>query len=223
MPKVKLDQATARQLRWHLQDKTGIEIHKTASAALIRKKLEECQVFEPEFEVPDQLVDTKEHEAEPRARFDETAILNATMEEREELIVRALVESGMPRDQALALVGSAPRPRRSGSVNPTLPTGPGAEKMWCTIVIAVSEQQGGDQPVPAGVNGVVQFIPRGKECEVRVPFVEVLMHAQEIVYDPVMEPDGINTRLVPRVVQSYPLQYCSEAYRKEDMPQAQAA
>lgn len=47
------------------------------------------------------------------------------------------------------------------------------------IMIQISDKEGGQRPVPVAVNGTAILIPRGKPCEVKRKYVEVLAHAIE--------------------------------------------
>lgn len=73
------------------------------------------------------------------------------------------------------------------------------------IMIAVSEQPGGREPVSVSVNGRAMFIPRGERCWVRDAYVEVLRNAVAEVYDPYdPEIDGGRGGLrAPRKVPAY--------------------
>lgn len=71
------------------------------------------------------------------------------------------------------------------------------------IIINTSEEVGGEEPVPVGVNGSIMLIPRGKECEIPIAYFNVLKEAKRLVYD-----RGPNDELIlpPREVQQYPFQ-----------------
>jgi hypothetical protein len=67
------------------------------------------------------------------------------------------------------------------------------------IFVEVQEGPGGNRPVFVSVNGVGILIPRAKEVEVAVPYVEALEHAVGTVYD--FDNDGNQTS---REVLHYP-------------------
>ena len=71
------------------------------------------------------------------------------------------------------------------------------------IVITVTEEAGGNEPVPVGVNGKVMLIPRGEEVDIPESYFEVLQHAIAHKYDAL--PDG-GMNPVPREVPLYPFQ-----------------
>ena len=71
------------------------------------------------------------------------------------------------------------------------------------IHVNITEEAGGNEPVPVSVNGKVMLIPRGKDVDVPAEYVEVLQHAISHKYDPL--PDG-GMNPVPREVPLYPFQ-----------------
>lgn len=58
---------------------------------------------------------------------------------------------------------------------------PNAQKV--RIKIHNSSGPGGTEPVWVAVNGRGMFIPRNKEVEISAPYVEVLQHAEERIYE----------------------------------------
>lgn len=71
------------------------------------------------------------------------------------------------------------------------------------ILIPKTEDPGGDEPVPVGVNGKVMLVPRGKPVDVPKAYYEVLRNAVRHVYDSL--PDGgINPE--PRKINDYHMQ-----------------
>lgn len=91
--------------------------------------------------------------------------------------------------------GDAPHPVTDDQMPP--------KKGLVKIHIQLTEDPGGDEPVPVGVNGKVMLIPRGKDVEVPHAYFEVLSNAIAHKYDP-MPGGGINP--VPRAVPLYPFQ-----------------
>lgn len=74
---------------------------------------------------------------------------------------------------------------------------------WFEIVIPVSDAPGGGEPVFVSVNGVGQYIERGKSQWVRRPYIEALEHAKQTLYR--QEPD-MKTPPEPYEALTYPFQ-----------------
>ncbi len=90
-----------------------------------------------------------------------------------------------------------PAPVSSDGKMPTIKNDKGEE--CCKILIQVEDKDGGDEPVPVGVNGVLMYIPRGEPVLVPVAYVEVLNNAVQLIYEPTES--GLKA---PRQVTSYP-------------------
>lgn len=71
------------------------------------------------------------------------------------------------------------------------------------LIIQRTDDAGGDEPVPVGVNGRVMLVPRGEEVEIPQPYFEVLKNAVKHIYEPLKD-GGINP--IPRKVAMYPYQ-----------------
>lgn len=71
-----------------------------------------------------------------------------------------------------------------------------------TINIARTDEAGGDEMVPVGVNGIVMAIPRGQPAPIRWPYFVALLHAVKHIH----EPKGPNREMDPnpRKVPVYP-------------------
>lgn len=81
------------------------------------------------------------------------------------------------------------------------------EPGYVRIEISVTEDAGGNEAVPVGVNGKIMLIPRGKQVDIKRSYYQVLQNAVMRKYDPL--PDGgINP--VPRKVALYPFQLIAE-------------
>lgn len=91
-----------------------------------------------------------------------------------------------PAGVAPARVGAAPVP--SGAVR---------------IIIQRSDEVGGDEAVPVGVNGRVMLIPRGEPVTIPLAYFEVLQNAVTHRYESLRD-GGLNP--VPRAVPMYPFQ-----------------
>lgn len=65
-------------------------------------------------------------------------------------------------------------------------------RKYCRINIPANDKPGGQDPVPVGVNGTVIALPRGKDIQVPVEYVEVLKNAVAYHYKPFtgFKPDG---------------------------------
>lgn len=76
------------------------------------------------------------------------------------------------------------------------------------VILAVTEEPGGEEPVPVGVNGRVMLIPRGKEVEIPRAYFDVLTQAITYRYMPQVDERGNDAGLdpTPRKVYLYPFQ-----------------
>ncbi|KKK79022.1 hypothetical protein LCGC14_2837670 [marine sediment metagenome] len=86
------------------------------------------------------------------------------------------------------------------------------EKPMVRINIHITEEAGGNEAVPVGVNGRIMLIPRGKDVDIPYTYYEVLKHAVMKKYDPM--PDG-GMNLVPREVPTYPFQVILAEVRED--------
>lgn len=117
--------------------------------------------------------------------------------------VRASIAEAWQKDEIIVnepdaqepLVGSPPRQATAEQAAKS------SDKV--RIIIQRSEEAGGDEPVPVGVNGKVMLVPRGEPVEIPRPYFEVLQHAVKHVYEQLAE-GGINP--IPRQVPAYPFQ-----------------
>lgn len=87
---------------------------------------------------------------------------------------------------------------------PVEPKQAGPGRNMVRINIAVTEEAGGKDPVPVGVNGKIMIIPRGQDVDIPEEYYEALNHAVSHKYDPNEDGSGINP--VPRKVHLYPHQ-----------------
>lgn len=71
------------------------------------------------------------------------------------------------------------------------------------LIIQRTDDAGGDEPVPVGVNGRVMLVPRGEEVEIPKSYFEVLKNAVKHIYEPLKD-GGMNP--IPRKVAMYPYQ-----------------
>jgi len=80
---------------------------------------------------------------------------------------------------------------------------------FVTINIAKTEEDGGDQPVWASVNGRGMWIPRGEDVRVRKCYEHVLGNAIRTVYDQKPAANGQPGEMVPRQAHAYPFRRVS--------------
>lgn len=71
------------------------------------------------------------------------------------------------------------------------------------VIIARTDEAGGDEPVPVGVNGRVMLVPRGEEVDIPPSYYEALQHAVKNIYE---RDDQGNLVPEPRKVPAYPIQ-----------------
>ena len=112
--------------------------------------------------------------------------------------VRARVETAWNKPEIL-VDENEPEPKEATAKATPKPI----EKGMVRLILGVTEEAGGKDPVPVGVNGKVMLIPRGIEVEIPYPYFEALSHAVTHVYDPLK--DG-GMELEPRKVPLYPFQ-----------------
>jgi hypothetical protein len=111
--------------------------------------------------------------------------------------LRAKVSAAWNKDE-ITVSDDAPEPRLERRVAPV-----SASNGKVKLIIQRTDEAGGDEPVPVGVNGRVMLIPRGEEVEVPQSYFEVLKNAIKHIYEPLKD-GGINP--VPRKVAMYPYQ-----------------
>jgi len=117
--------------------------------------------------------------------------------------LRAKIAAAWPKDYIMvseadetpAQDGSKPQPQTAEQAGP-------AEGMR-RIHINITEEAGGTEAVPVGVNGRIMLVPRGKNVDIPEAYYLVLKAAIKNLYDPI--PDG-GMNPVPREVPMYPFQ-----------------
>jgi hypothetical protein len=77
-------------------------------------------------------------------------------------------------------------------------------KEMVRIIIAVTDDAGGNEPVPVSVNGSAMLIPRGKPVDIPLPYYKALENTVQHRFDP--NPDGNGMSFTPRLVPAYPFQ-----------------
>ena len=115
--------------------------------------------------------------------------------------VRSKVEQAWDKDEIFVdapeeadMSGQAPQP----VLNSQQPCPPG----FVRIRIHQTEEPGGDEDVPIGVNGKINLVQREKDVTIPHEYYEALTRAIEYRYE--MLPDGVNMNPVPRQIQKYP-------------------
>jgi len=218
--RIRTEKATAAQLRQYAKEKLGIDMPPTTNRANALRILQDAGEAIEEIVLSDDPAPVDPADEGAKA----AALPPAAAGDRTAMLVAALVEQGMDEGEARVLAGetmSVEASRRE------LPTGEEAAKLWCTIRLARTEEAGGDEPVPVGLNGSVQLIPRGEDVPVRLPYVEILRHAQKIIYTTVPEADGLRLRYVPHIVPRYPIESMSapfpEAHARKLLAEREAA
>lgn len=73
-----------------------------------------------------------------------------------------------------------------------------------TIMIPLSEKEGGDRPVPVGVNGKQMLLPRGKDIVIPYRYFEALNNAVRTEFR--QDPNDDDYEIKRRDVPSYPFQ-----------------
>lgn len=153
----------------------------------------------------DKTVPLKEATAEQMRTFAKNSLGMAFPANTKEETMRAKIASAWAKpeipvasadaDDADALPPSPPRPVTAEQQKPG--------KKMVRIIIAQTEEPGGADPVPVGVNGSVMIIPRGKEVDIPLAYFEVLKNAVQDRY--VTDEEG-NILAEPRKVPAYPWQ-----------------
>lgn len=112
--------------------------------------------------------------------------------------VRARVLAAWDKPEILiADTEAAPEPEASK------PAAKQTEPGMVRLILGVTEEAGGADPVQVGVNGKVMLVPRGKEVEIPLAYFQVLENAVQFKYEPL--PDG-GMEPEPRKVPLYPFQ-----------------
>ena len=128
-----------------------------------------------------------------------------------EMLVEMLCAQGMDEEQARKI---ADRTAIAEQQTRGLPAGADPMCNWAIIEVQRTEEAGGSDPVQVIPNGMAQLLERGRPIEVRWPYVEVLQHAEKIVYDEKLASDGQHREHIPRVVQTYPFQILEGPYER---------
>lgn len=117
--------------------------------------------------------------------------------------VRAKIAEAWGKDEIVVQEEGQKEPQTGSPPNPVTeaqqPPGPNKVK----IIIQRTEEPGGDEPVPVGVNGKIMLVPRGEEVEIPYAYYDVLKNSIKHIYESYPE-GGLNP--VPRKVSAFPFQ-----------------
>ncbi len=117
--------------------------------------------------------------------------------------LKAKIQAAWDKDYVVVDDAEAPEPINGKSPQPVTDEQQGPEREMVRVFINITDDAGGDEPVPVSVNGKAMLIPRNENCDIPVEYYEVLKNAVQHKYDPL--PDG-GLNPVPRLVPKYPFQ-----------------
>ena len=206
--KIRLEEATASQLRAFLLETWGIDTAQNATVKSLRNKLEALEFKADEF-------DLSEEDAAAAAEELKQGIWSP------EHAVAALIAGGMTESDARQLINLAEKGRAAqglaeAKARGDLPYGPGKEHMYCTINVGVGSGKEGAWDLSLMVNGNRKDIPRGIDWPVSTVFVEDLEHAERIVYEEVFVSNELPRRHVPRRTLKYPFRIVAGPYEHDE-------
>lgn len=186
--KIRTEEATAAELRQYLKEKHGIDRPPLSNRASLLKTLREVGDTAEEFELAGdapaaEAADTHDPSDEELER--EAGTFDA------EQLVQALMSQGMPEDEARDVAGLTVNAQIQKKIRDTdeVPYGPGKEDLYVTVRIRPGQGKFGNEAVPLSVNGSTIHVPRGVDYPIRTPYLECLMHAEQIVYEEILRPD----------------------------------
>lgn len=155
-------------------------------------------------------------EATPDQLATFAAILGLEVKSQDKAELAALISSSGYQGDEITVIEDAPRASKAPESNDVLQRSEvavwdgtdefGIKRARRLIYIQIPNQDrpGGEQPVPAGVNGNNMHIKRNTPSLVPEEFIESLDHAIEKRYDP--SPEDTKALTAPRYVQRYPFQ-----------------
>ena len=221
--RVRTDEATAAQLRSFYMQHTGAFIHETAGAKVVLRKLEMAGFHDEEFDLDEEgplvVVDEAPEDATADAAIAALVATGTWSEEDARKLVGgntisdAGPKGGLDVEKRLVEMGYSRRAARKVaefvSMDELDRLPPRAERHWVTIQLQAADK---DDPTHQFVatNGVAQFLPRGETIQVRVPFLNNILDAEEIQYDPVIIDAEKGVRLRGRRVEKYPVVYLTK-------------
>lgn len=117
--------------------------------------------------------------------------------------LRAKIQAAWTHDE-ITVDDSAPaKPMEGTAPHPATAAQAGPERKMVRVIIHKTDEPGGDEPVPVGVNGRVMLVPRGKQVDIPEDYFHVLSNASRLHYDT----DGNGSLIYPpREIHQYPHQ-----------------
>lgn len=206
--KVRIEDATAKQLRAYLLAAHKIETAPNATVKSLKNKLATLGFDGTEFELSDADL----------AAFDADSPKPAFMPDD---AVAAMVAGGMDEEDArnivrMAAEGHEAKQRAAKRVAGEKVYGLGKEHLFATIRINPGEGKEGAFPVfVRGPHGR-KDIPRGIDWPVSTQVVEALDHAVRTEYDEVLIAEHLPRIFVPRQVKRYPFAVVDGPYDEEE-------
>ena len=202
--RIRKDEATAAELRQYIKEKHGIERPALSNRKSLLKTLDDLGDTSEDFELQGSA--PVEHEEPTDEELEREA---GTFDP--EVLVQGLMAQGMPEDEAKDIAGLTVNAQIQKQIRDSdeVPYGPGKEHLYVTVRIRAEKGRGGNAPVPVSVNGNTIYIPRGVDQPIRTPFLEALMHAEQIVYEEILRPDEYGTPHTehrPRKSLTYPVE-----------------
>ena len=215
--KVRLENATAGQLRAFIKAQWAIPTAPNATVKSLRNKLSMLGFDADEFE----LFETDEMAIEGD---------DDTSEATADQAVRTLVASGWDETAARSMLNLAEAGRtamrlsqvRASRAKGEKPYGPGKEEDYYTVNIASGSEDDGGFDALLQVNGRRKDVPRGVDWPLNSIYIECLDHAERKVYEEVFIRDDLPRRYVPRIVLKYPYQIVDGPYDREEFERRSA-
>ena len=202
--KIRLENATAAQLRAFMLATWGVDTAANATVKSLKNKLEALEFKGEEFEISEEEVELATTDLKEGIWTPDHA-------------VAALIEGGMPEPDARQLLNLAEKGRVAQKVAKATSRGekvygPGKESMYASISLHAGAGKEGGWDLQVAVNGRRKDIPRAIDWPLPTPFVEALDHTIRIVYEEVYISPELPRRHVPRAVHKYPFQVVAGPY-----------
>lgn len=117
--------------------------------------------------------------------------------------LRAKVYEAWGKDE-ITVEDQADHPAQEGSAPvPVTAEQKAADRKMVKVIIHKTDEPGGDEPVPVGVNGKVMLVPRGTQVSIPEEYYHVLNNASRLHYD--TDSNG-SLIMPPREIHQYPHQ-----------------
>lgn len=123
--------------------------------------------------------------------------------------LRAKIAAAWDKEEITIIVQDEGTHQSVGQSAENAPEAVKTDDEFVTINISKTEEDGGDQPVWASVNGRGMWIPRGEDVRVRKCYEHVLENAVRTVYDQKPAANGQPGEMVPRQAPAYPFRRVS--------------